>query len=277
MDTKKIIVSLSIVAAVAAVAVGATTAFFSDTETSTDNTFTAGAIDLTVDSTQHYNGKECISGLWTGGVPTAYPTGACDGTWTATNLGTQHQFFDFSDIKPGDEGENTISLHVNNNDAWLRLVIKDVTDLDVSCTEPEATATATGEDTGGVCGGTGVGSGELREKLLFSVWLDDGATDGFQCAGAAECSVDLEEGDNIKQSNEPELISAGTIDPNDTVSSGVSEIWTLPTPLLGGQTAYFGVAWNLPLATGNEVQTDSMSATMEFQVQQVRNNLNPVW
>ncbi|HBB53974.1 TPA: hypothetical protein DCZ79_00530, partial [Candidatus Nomurabacteria bacterium] len=42
---KKIIVSLSVVAAVAAITVGATTAFFSDTETSTGNTFTAGAID----------------------------------------------------------------------------------------------------------------------------------------------------------------------------------------------------------------------------------------
>jgi len=32
--------------------------------------------------------------------------------------------------KPGDEGENTISLHVDNNDAWLRLVIKNMTDND---------------------------------------------------------------------------------------------------------------------------------------------------
>ncbi|PIW76653.1 MAG: hypothetical protein CO001_00190, partial [Candidatus Portnoybacteria bacterium CG_4_8_14_3_um_filter_40_10] len=41
---KKIIISLSIIAAVAAIAIGATTAYFSDTETSTGNTFTAGSI-----------------------------------------------------------------------------------------------------------------------------------------------------------------------------------------------------------------------------------------
>ena len=41
---------MSVVAAVSAVVLGATTAFYSDTETSTGNTFTAGAIDLTVDN-----------------------------------------------------------------------------------------------------------------------------------------------------------------------------------------------------------------------------------
>lgn len=46
---KKILISLSIIAAAAAVVIGATTAYFSDTETSTGNTFTAGVIDISVD------------------------------------------------------------------------------------------------------------------------------------------------------------------------------------------------------------------------------------
>ncbi len=45
---KKILISVSIIAAAAAVVVGATTAYFSDTETSTGNTFTAGTIDITM-------------------------------------------------------------------------------------------------------------------------------------------------------------------------------------------------------------------------------------
>jgi len=45
---KRIIISLSIVGAVAAAVVVGTTAFFSDTETSTGNTFTAGTIDIAV-------------------------------------------------------------------------------------------------------------------------------------------------------------------------------------------------------------------------------------
>lgn len=57
---KQILISLSVIAAVAAVAVGGTMALFSDTETSNGNIFTAGAIDLKVDHTYaSYNGEEC--------------------------------------------------------------------------------------------------------------------------------------------------------------------------------------------------------------------------
>jgi len=48
---KKILISLSVIGLVAAIVVGGTIAYFSDTETSTGNTFTAGAIDLKVDNT----------------------------------------------------------------------------------------------------------------------------------------------------------------------------------------------------------------------------------
>jgi len=57
---KKIITSISIIAIVAVVVVGATVAFYNDTETSTGNIFTAGSIDLKVDHTkQTYNGVDC--------------------------------------------------------------------------------------------------------------------------------------------------------------------------------------------------------------------------
>ncbi|MFA5747358.1 MAG: TasA family protein, partial [Candidatus Paceibacterota bacterium] len=49
---KKILLSLSVIAAVATIAVGGTIAYFSDTETSTGNTFTAGTISIAV------NGQE---------------------------------------------------------------------------------------------------------------------------------------------------------------------------------------------------------------------------
>jgi len=45
---KKILISLSIIGAVAAIAISATTAYFSDTKTSTGNTFTAGTISIGV-------------------------------------------------------------------------------------------------------------------------------------------------------------------------------------------------------------------------------------
>ena len=47
---KKIAISLGIIGVVAAIVIGATTAFFSDTETSKGNTFSAGTIDIAIDT-----------------------------------------------------------------------------------------------------------------------------------------------------------------------------------------------------------------------------------
>lgn len=57
---KKIILSLSVIGIVAAIAIGGTVAYFSDTETSTGNILVAGSLDLKVDHTkQTYNGVDC--------------------------------------------------------------------------------------------------------------------------------------------------------------------------------------------------------------------------
>lgn len=57
---KKILISLLIIGAVAAVAIGGTIAFFSDKETSKNNILIAGDIDLKVDHTlSYYNGLFC--------------------------------------------------------------------------------------------------------------------------------------------------------------------------------------------------------------------------
>lgn len=57
---KRILMSGLMAVAVLATTIGATVAYFSDTETSTGNIFVAGAIDLKVDHTrQVYNGVDC--------------------------------------------------------------------------------------------------------------------------------------------------------------------------------------------------------------------------
>lgn len=57
---KRILISVSTIAAVSAMAVGGTLALFSDTETSQGNIFTAGAIDLKVDhQSSTYNDVPC--------------------------------------------------------------------------------------------------------------------------------------------------------------------------------------------------------------------------
>jgi len=52
---KRIILSLVTIVAVAAIATGATVAYFSDTETSNSNTFAAGTLDLDVNGNNGVN------------------------------------------------------------------------------------------------------------------------------------------------------------------------------------------------------------------------------
>ncbi|HYF13099.1 MAG TPA: TasA family protein, partial [Candidatus Paceibacterota bacterium] len=102
---RRIITGLGTIVFAGALVVGATGAFFSDTETSTGNTFAAGEIDLRIDNTSYVTNNA--------GVLVASP----NNTWALSDL-TNQLFFSFADLKPGDIGEDTISIHAGSNDAW---------------------------------------------------------------------------------------------------------------------------------------------------------------
>lgn len=251
---------------------GATGAFFSDTETSTGNTFTAGEIDLTVDSKQHYNGNVCEevspdTYKWTGNADYPEPGTSCDGTWEKTDLGVSHKFFNFDDVKPGDEGENTISLHVESNDAYACAYIDVIENDDVDCTEPEDEA-----EGDSVCNNSVPSAdmdGELADNLEFFAWYDL-------------------DGDNVYEANEPHLFSNVSGPASDVLNSAT---YALGDPQIGAlsasQTVYIGLAWCAGDMTvdinnytidcdggpmGNDTQTDSFVADIEFYVEQARNN-----
>lgn len=282
LSVQRILVSLGMIVFVGAVAAGATGAFFSDTETSTGNTFAAGAIDLTVDSEQHYNGNVCAFDEedgqyeWSGQSAFPVPGTECDGTWEATDLGAQ-KFWNFTDVKPGDEGENTISLHVDSNDAYACVDVTITENDDVDCTEPENDAEGVG-----ICNtdGSPEFDGELADNLEFFAWADYGATPGFG-------DDEVGEGDNVWQAGEPPLFT-NVIGPASDALDG--ESYTLADsntgPLEGGVTNYIGMAWCAgDLSTsgpgvldcdgstmGNDAQTDNLVANVAFRVEQARNN-----
>lgn len=149
----KILLSASTLVVALAIVIGATYAFFSDNETSADNTFVAGAVDLKIGNESYYNGSVCTNvGTpeepeyeWVG-VDGVYPDGLpCSSTWVINDLEEGSLFFDFDDIKPGDIGEDTIAIRVDTNDAWAC--------MDMEVTEDE-----------GLLGGL----------LNFVFWNDDG-------------------------------------------------------------------------------------------------------
>jgi hypothetical protein len=319
---KKILLSLGAITMVTAAVINATGAFFTDTETSTGNTFTAGALDLRVDATAHYNHMICVDGededsfgdTWQpepgffgeAGVPADHypqPGMPCNGTWAESDLlpgNPEFRFFDLTDVKPGDEGENTISLHVLDNDAWGCFLVDNVSDLDVSCTEPES------ESTDPECSVTDTpGPGELAEALTFDAWLDEGGVAGFQCnnpgdetSAGASCTTDPLEGDNILNGLEvlfwdneiadqvaegpfamSEILSAAYTAHACSIATGDTDFAAChglaqDGRLVGAATYYWGLAWNIPAAAGNEMQTDALSMDMAFEVAQHRNNPN---
>jgi len=298
----KILLSVASIAAAAALIVGATIAFFSDTETSTGNTFAAGELDLQIDAEAHYAGLTCTDGFWVEDVSDESTRPdligePCEGTWSLQDLGEGDTFFALSDVKPGDTGESTISIHVFDNDAWGWFRVDPTENAENDCTEPEDNLSDDGCNTSL--------DGELQEALLFNVWLDQGDIAGFQC-DLTPCGDDVTEGDNllngqfdlplgspgpIDDPNEDYPLApivtvarsaAGTCGTDDSDGDGVSEAGngscqglSADGHLVGSTTYYFGVSWELPEGTGNEVQSDSFVADMEFQVEQYRNNPSP--
>jgi predicted ribosomally synthesized peptide with SipW-like signal peptide len=255
MNTK-ILLSLSVIAAVAAIAIGGTVAYFSDTETSTGNTFTAGTLDLKVDSTCHYNGNVCgaTSHVWEGSNPYPVPGTPCACTWVSKDLETGDVFFNFNDVKPGDSGESTISFDLASNPAWACAYVSKIVDSDNGCNEPEKAAEP---------GCTPDGNGELDENLKVTAWVD------------TNCNNVLDSGEEVIVDNQP---VSTYIDDQTSVVIPVAD--NSNGSLMGKGVSLnpghycIGIKWSVPTTTGNEVQTDKVGADLTFYVEQARNNPN---
>lgn len=274
---KTIILSLAMVVAVAGVVIGATGAFFSDTETSTGNTFTAGAIDLTIDNECHYNGMVCEYLESDGNPPLGYywvddqndPNGPvetpfvqlgmpCNCSWNFQEWQDGRPLMVMDDMKPGDWGEYTLSFHIDSNPAWACLLIDPVIDIDNTCTEPEIDAEAA---LGGACDKPA--DGELDEYFEFRMWWD------------LDC-------DNIYDPDDGEVLVAEWQDlggDNDGIPFVLPIADNSPASLVNGPVQpgveCVGIEWQIADDENvNVIQTDQLGATFEFYVEQYRNNPN---
>ncbi len=274
---KRILLSLSMIAFVGAIAAGATGAWFSDTETSTGNTFTAGSLDLKIDSRCHYFQNGVDVGCW---HPGENNTPVQFGNWEEDDLGVIHKFFWFDDIKPGDWGENTISLHVYNNDAWGRMHLKIGTNKDNDCTEPEGEKEMKGElDASGLPTRGCDADGELYQNMTFMTWLDQGRIPGFQCralnvSGTPGCLADPWEGDNIWQ--DPTWIRdwntananapwKGNPEPEIPVRT-VPEAPLAGDPPPGFRPSFFDVFFDVDLAMKSQLGDPVLNGDPEFDL-----------
>ncbi|NMB56835.1 hypothetical protein GYA19_02755 [Candidatus Beckwithbacteria bacterium] len=187
-------------------------------------------------------------------------TDSCASTWELKDLDpTQDKFFNFSDIKPGDWGENTISLHVTNNPAYACVNFINMHDDDFNGTEPERNLLEGNDKT------EGPDQGEMAENVDVLLWHDDG--------------------DNIYE--EGETLLTNGVEPASTVFTSSYELFNPSTGAMEPMMAkYLGLAWCAGTMTikpdyslscdgttmGNEAQTDSLSVDVSLFVEQARHN-----
>lgn len=136
---KKILLAIVIVGGLATIGgIAATSALFTDTETNSANTFTAGTLNLTV-------GGEDGSAFESFNLDNLGVDGQVKGgkTWTIVNTGTV----------PGE----------------LTLKMNDLVNNDNGCNEPEAIVDTT-------CGNPGPNEGELGTNMAATILLDPDAT-----------------------------------------------------------------------------------------------------
>ncbi len=263
--------SASMIAFVGALVLGGTQAFFSDTETSTGNTFTAGDIDLQIGN-ESYAFDYNIPGI-------EDPQGAYVQTeltsWAITDL-TVERFFNFIDLKPGDYGQDTIDIRVGSNDAWVCAAANITADLDNDITEPEDEESGSNTD-----GDDGTPDGDLDSELTFAFWVDDG-DNVFETDESVFLDGSL---DSIGQLGSIALAdSAGSIlEDNGPVPGGdtfiIGKIWCfgdLEEAALAPDDGSpidrdSGFTCNGAAAT-NIAQTDSVEGDLEFYAVQSRNN-----
>ncbi|GIW69134.1 MAG: hypothetical protein KatS3mg100_628 [Candidatus Parcubacteria bacterium] len=169
--------------------------------------------------------------------------------WDEKDLGENERFFWFTDVKPGDWGMNTISLHIHDNDAWACLTVQDVADEENTLTDPE---TELGDD---------ATQGELDSLLSVAAWMDNG--------------------DHILNNNETTLYQG----PLSGLAIALADSAT-GNPLMATTTSYLSLAWCAGSLSfdaqgqarcdgsqaGNQAQSDKLTAALRLYFEQFRNN-----
>lgn len=209
--TKSIIGSIFVIGVIAVMMGAGTQAYFSDTETSTDNYFTAGVIDLEIDC-------------------------AGDTTFSAQD-GPLPEIFEYlpaNDIKPGDDGEVTLSFHLkdgsNNADLWMK-IINLVDDGGLNPESEEA-----GDDV-------------ISDAIEVLLWLEMDGDNIYEPAPAPEDEILLHDGTIAS------LAAAGEL--------------TVKDDAVACTIYYVGFYWELPITVGNEAQGDQCTFDIVFGADQL--------
>lgn len=261
---KKILLSLGSLIFAGALLAGGTIACINNVHAADWGGFNSGSFDLKVDNESY---KTNDVGVLTKSAPTS---------WDNPSSLNHKLFFNFTDLKPGDFGGDTVSLHTTA-DAWLCMSLTLTNTFENGQTEPEKLDDATAQKK----------KGELQKQLNFFFWMDDGDTV-------------YEKGEKIFKQGTAQTLFDGTYWP---LTDSHQCVWGKKEPLKSRDLKYVGVGWcygnltpagivqdgkgktstNSPLTRGtgfvcegsqwgNKAQTDSIALNVALAAVQAKGN-----
>jgi len=177
---------------------------------------------------------------------------------------------DLDDVKPGDEGAISFSLHLFDNPGYIWLNGGLTEARENGHTEPENSDPDTVGSADEVAT-TLDNDVELLDEIRVTVWYD---TDGDAEVDAGEAVLlggndDLTANPTLRQFLA--LLSTGDGIPLD--GDGNVEAGTAGRACFENSTTYYvGVRWDLPIDHANQIQSDSVSFGVGFYAEQCRHN-----
>jgi hypothetical protein len=273
----------SVLAALGAVGTASVTGGFATTSVLTDTervraSLAAGAVDLRLGVTSRYafdGGEGPVESVlverpeglsdWQTAVASGTVDCASDGLVDGDDL----PVVELADLKPGDRGRVTTSLHVCANPAYLRVRARVLSSTD----------DRTGTDALERAAGDTDPAGELAAGLRVRLYVDggcDGAPDGallYPAVGASSPALapDPDEATVAGLPSLADLASVAEFDLDGPETGTESGATAGPRPFPAGAVCVT-LDWWLPRSVGNEAVTDAVTFTLEAGATQARHN-----
>ncbi|WP_255151901.1 SipW-dependent-type signal peptide-containing protein [Halorarius halobius] len=279
LSRRKMIAGLGAIGLASAGAGLGTSALFSDREEFSDNSITAGTLDLSVTATvvganAYWADQPGVLGL----------SGTADDSEAVVGLTVD-------DVKPGDWAIICFEIENETNPGYVQVSVTDLENGEGANPEPEGDTT---------------GDGELGDAILASLWQAyGGPTDGTSSGQKSDLSV-LDAWTNDEPDGTVNKPYAAVSDDDYTSAEyGQTVESDMDYPTLnqfasflgGGQlirkndgtpfyvtndgadrgdgAAEFCLLLEIPTAVGNDIQGDTVSFDLVFETEQVRNNDDP--
>ncbi|MDQ2053891.1 SipW-dependent-type signal peptide-containing protein [Halobellus sp. H-GB7] len=190
-----------------------------------------------------------------------------EGVFSSAHYPKQDSLIQLGDVKPGDSGEVTFSVHLCDNPAYVWLTAANFTQDGNVLTEPEAVkineSNSDISDVGDVT--TEDDLGKLASEMQVTVWYDE------------DCDNEFEEAETtIFDGTLADML--GTFDGDAATSEGAKHPLDSDTETEGRQCFpaeegfCVGFDWEIPTSVGNEIQGDSVSFDLGFYTEQCRHN-----